>query len=179
MPNIDKLHVRAAAGDSRDEAQLFDYLRERFHLLLLYKVEDRDAAEDIVQEALMAIARDYKTAVFHSGFAAWAYTVLNYRVKAYRKIVSKHRERFATPDQEINSTRRDSTNPTLRSNLLECLRELSRSNRRYARIVNLHHQGYSTVEICHKLHMTANAFYIALMRARDMLQECLDRGKST
>jgi len=64
-------------------------------------------------------------------------------------------------------------NPNLRIKLLSCLSKITGANRRHARILNLSYQGFLADEICEKMSLTKNSFYIVLHRARKALELCL------
>jgi DNA-directed RNA polymerase specialized sigma24 family protein len=48
---------------------------------------------------------------------------------------------------------------------------------RYARALNLIHKGFKVPEICRKLNVNANHFYVILKRGRSMLKVCLETGR--
>jgi DNA-directed RNA polymerase specialized sigma24 family protein len=60
--------------------------------------------------------------------------------------------------------------------LLTCLKKINKINSAHARILNLHHLGFSTAEICRKFGWTHNNFYIRLFKARALLHDCLEKG---
>jgi DNA-directed RNA polymerase specialized sigma24 family protein len=68
--------------------------------------------------------------------------------------------------------------PGFKKKLIDCFHKVHRVNRRHARILNLHYQGYSTLEICDKLGVTENNMYVLLMRARKALAICLGKGET-
>lgn len=170
--NVNDLHARVC--DGKPEEELFRTLSERFEQFTLRRIQDPDDAKDIVQNALIVIAREYRQIDFKISFSAWAYKVLEFRILEYYKT----RQRREHKMEDISSSG-DRFTPTaqpsdLKPRLIECLRKLHRVNRRYARIINLHHQGYQTKEICKSLGLTPNGLYIALTRARSMLKKCLE-----
>jgi hypothetical protein len=65
----------------------------------------------------------------------------------------------------------------LKRQLLVCLKKLIKINPIYARAINFVHQGYKTREICEKLNITRNNFYVILTRGRHMLDTCLKTGR--
>lgn len=66
--------------------------------------------------------------------------------------------------------------PDLEMNLARCLRRLIQSYPRYARVLNLKYQGYSTEQICEKLRITRDNLYVLHSRARAELKGCLAKG---
>jgi RNA polymerase sigma factor (sigma-70 family) len=169
--------VRAAqSGDSIAENRLFAWLRERFEHFVSHRIWNEASAQDVVQEALMAIAREYKTVEFQKSFAAWAYKLLNYRILQY--IETKTRESARTEPLEFADTLANprESDIDLRMQLADCLKKLHSFNSRHAEIIALHQEGFTTDEICSKLQMSPNALYISLSRARRLLERCLETG---
>ena len=68
------------------------------------------------------------------------------------------------------------TDPDLKRRLLGCLQKICRQNVRYARILNLHYQGYKTGEVCGRMDVRPATLYSVLSRARSMLEDCLEKG---
>ncbi len=173
---INALYARARSGNSADQQALFVALTARFQLLARHRVRDRQDAEDIVQETLAVIHREYRGLDVHSSFAAWAFTVLRNRMLAYFDKRRADAARTATFADDFDVPEQDGVGrlADLRRRLLFCLKRIGRANIRYARIINLHHQGYGTEEICERLGLTATNCYSVLSRGRDMLEKCLE-----
>lgn len=134
-----------------------------------------------MQDALMVIYRDYRGVTFTTSFAAWAYKVLDNRILAYIKAKKRRNQKQITVDHNdmIATAKYKDFNPDLKRRLLDCLHKTAEANQRYARILNFHYQGFSTGEICRRLSLTPNGFYILLSRARTMLRKCLGKGVTT
>lgn len=174
--DINTLYQQVAAGDSTASEQLFCLLRVSFRMFVRHRVMNRQDCEEIVQDALTTIVEKYRAVEIESSFAGWAYKVLNNKVLDYYKF-KKIRAARTTPLEaaEPNSIGVD-TDPRLRIQLLDCLRKIHGANSFHARALNLHYQGYSTEEICAKLGIASNNFYVMLSRARTMLRVCLEKG---
>jgi RNA polymerase sigma factor (sigma-70 family) len=173
--NFDELFRRAQAGDKTAEASLFAGLSDRFHHSVHHTVWETEDAKEIVQEALMAIAKELPRLEINSSFAAWAHKVLQNRVLSYLKTKKGLKERFKSSNAEDEHLSPE-LNPDMRRQFLRCLEELLSQNQRYARVLSLHYEGYSQAEICEALSLTPNAYYVLLSRARSMLRGCLDRN---
>ena len=174
--NINELQTLARHGDQSAGEQLFSLLAARFRLFARLRVKDRADAEDVVQDALKTILEKHSQVDFETSFQAWAYQVLNNKLMTYsatrsrrENILSDLNERQSLPT--VSSPDRD-----LERRLLDCLKKLHQVNHRHARILNLHHQGYSVGEICDRLGLTRTNFYTLLSRARTMLETCLEKG---
>jgi RNA polymerase sigma factor (sigma-70 family) len=176
--NINELYKDAVTGDKTAEHKLFQYLSERFEQFAHHRIWNAEDARDVAQDAMVSIAREYKSVGFETSFQAWAYKVLDNRILSYIKKKKQRGDRVVTvEDVRLIGDVPLNINPELQSRLLDCLKKVGAVNRRHARILGLHYQGYSTDEICGRLSMTKNGLYISLGRARTMLEICLETGK--
>ena len=175
--NINELHKEAVTGNKTAENKLFQYLAERFEQFAHHRIWNAEDAEDIAQEALALIAREYKSIDFQTSFAAWAYKVLDNRILGHIKKKKQRGDKVITvEDVRLLGDISITINPQLQSRLLDCLKKVGDFNRRHARILGLHYQGYNADEICDRLRMTKNGLYTTLSRARSMLEICLETG---
>lgn len=174
--NINSLQILAHDGDKAATEKLFTILAVRFRLFAQRRIWDGSDAEEVVQDALMAILKKHKEIEFKTSFVAWAHRVLeneilrHYRRKGYREM------RFGQTAGDVGNFPMWDPDPELKRKLLDCLKKIGSTNNRYARILNLHYQGYATEEVCEKLNLTPNHSYVLLSRARSMLEACLERG---
>jgi RNA polymerase sigma-70 factor (ECF subfamily) len=172
--DINALYEIARSGDRAAEDDLFQTLAVRLGLIAHHRIWDKADAEDVVQNSLMIIAREYKKMHFDVSFSAWAHKVLDNRILAH---IKQKRSRGGQPAplfDELNRPDAWTADPTLESRLLECLQEVSAHDRRYARMLNLHYQGYTTQEVCERLKITPKHSYVILFRARSRLEKCLE-----
>jgi RNA polymerase sigma-70 factor (ECF subfamily) len=176
--DINYLFKQVREGDTTKEKRLFQVLSEKFLYFTHHRIWDKPDAEEIVQDTLMTIYREYTKIEFTVSFAAWAYKVLINRILDHVQ-TKKRRGSILNHAIKNNSIPRPALpleNPELKRRLLFCLEKIGRSNIRYARILNLHYQGFSTTEICEKIELTKNVFYTSLFRARSLLLSCLENG---
>ena len=174
--DINALHDSAQTGDQLSEQKLFESLSVRFRLFVRRKIDSPEDCEEVVQEALMGIARKYKDMDFQTSFIAWAHGVLNNEVLRYYRRKGLRERRFGQPVEPDFIPGPADPDVVLRKQLLDCLDKVNRSNRRYARVLNLHYQGFTTAEVCAKLKLSENNSYVILSRARSMLEICLATG---
>lgn len=177
---IDNLYQLARDGDSKAEEQIFSRLSARFHLFIRRRIADAQDREEVVQDALMAVCKDYKSVTFRSSFAAWAYKVLENRLFYYyqtKKSRAVKARKLAEMDH-VSSSNPEDEEIDLKQRLLDCLRGICKSNSRYARILNLHYLGYGSDEICERLNLTHSNYYSILSRARSLLEYCLEKGET-
>jgi RNA polymerase sigma-70 factor (ECF subfamily) len=174
--DINGLYHQVLAGDSTAAEELFCLLGVSFRMFVRHRVMNGQDCEEIVQDALTTIAEKYRTVQIESSFAGWAYKVLNNKVLDYYKS-KRVRSARTTP---IEAAEHDligaAADPQLKTRLLDCLRKIHGANSFHARALNFHYQGYSTEEICAKLGIASNNFYVMLSRARTMLRVCLEKG---
>ena len=172
------MHSDACKGDSRAVERLFEALTTRFRLFAHHKIRDKADAEEVVQEALMTVHVEYSKIAFKTSFSAWACKVLDNRILNYWRKSQREDQRLdkskgGSPDDfDVRTV----ANPDLKRKLLGCLQKLCQRNLRYARILNLHYQGYQTDEICARLDVKPATLYSALSKARTMLETCIEKG---
>jgi RNA polymerase sigma factor (sigma-70 family) len=174
--DINVLHEKARSGDVEDVNRLFGFLTVRFRYLATLRLGNEADAEEVAQEALMVISKEYKEVVIESSFAAWALKVLENRILNFlrSKTIRQRKLEQRVETGDIPDGHHSNPGPDLKGRLLDCLRKLCEWNPRYARILNLHYQGFTTDEICDKMKITPGNFYVILSRARSQLQACLD-----
>jgi RNA polymerase sigma factor (sigma-70 family) len=168
-----KLIIRAAEGDKDAENEFIGKLHARFLELAKRRVGEKDA-DDLAQETCVTILERYKSLPTHDHFEAWCYKILRNKIGNYLR-KSGRRSKFNAPtfsDESANAPI-DAGDPDFENRLLECLKRVYRENRRYARVLNLAHQGYDGEEICRRLGLKRNNFYALLRRSRAMLWKFL------
>lgn len=176
--DLNKLYLQAKNSESGAEAVFFETLSARFGLFVHRRIRNQEDRQEIVQNALMLISSEYKTIDIRLSFAAWAYKVLDNRIKAYLKTRARSERRLVSMSDSDweESTPSHDPDPELKRRLLDCLGKIGRANLKYARILNLKNQGHETNTICDKLGVTPSNFYSILCRARIMLARCLEKG---
>jgi len=174
--HINDLYQAAITGDKSAEKRLFALLDERFRRFVCHKVWDNESVEDIVQEALLAISRELGRIQIEKSFAAWAYKILNNRIVRHMRNVSRTRT-VSSEDIDQALPQPPVQDPMLKVRLKDCLQKLHVVNHRYARVLNLHHQGYRAEEIGEQMGLSRNAVYILLYRARAVLLNCMTGGE--
>jgi RNA polymerase sigma factor (sigma-70 family) len=178
MIDINALYEKALHGDRIQEEEFFSILTVRFRLIAGHRIRNVEDAEDVVQESLAVICREFRNTAIHTSFAAWAYEVLRHRMLSYFEKRNTRRSKLESLDEIplISDEALADDASDLKTSLIDCLMQIGGYNIRYARILNLHHQGYDTEEICGKLNISPGNFYLILCRARILLDKCL-RGK--
>ena len=174
----EELLSKAKKGDPEAENEIFQYLFARFKCIVKRRVGIEEC-EDIAQEACMTVIEKYKNQTFTIGFEAWAHGVLKNKIGNYLQGPLQKRKKTTT-DKEYRSVWISSPREAeqdLKRQLIQCLKKIIKKNPVYARVLNFVHQGYQTEEICKRIIVTPNNFYVILKRGRSMLQNCLKRGE--
>ncbi len=173
--DINETYAESASGDVQAEKRLFRHLSVSFRMLALQRIMNKQDAEEVVQNSLMVVFNRYKDIDIQTSFASWAYKVLNNQMLAYFK--AKRLPKNSNQSLLIDYSRTyDDEGSLLGLRLRECIKRIHGVNRNFARILNLHYQGYSTEEICERLQLSSTNFYTTLSRARTMLKACLKKG---
>jgi RNA polymerase sigma factor (sigma-70 family) len=174
---LQQIFLRALSGDKLAEDELFAILRVRFASLAKLK-GGGEYAEDLAQEACLTVLQKYKSKSLHGyqDFIAWAHKVLRNKIGNYYSRTNRWKKRmvdFRLSFADVQSID-FSGNALLEKNILDCLKRLKQVDTRYARILNLIHQGYSTDEICESLGINRNYLYVLLHRSRALMSNCLE-----
>lgn len=170
---LEQLCRLAKADDANAERELFSHLTDSFRIFAQHKFRDRAEAEEVAQDALAVVAQKYKETSFVSSFAGWAHNILRNTISSHiRQKASRARLR---PQAEVAMAGlvQGQVSEDIRRKILACLRDVARSNRRFARAINLHYQGFTATEIGDRLGITREYFYVVLARGRAMLEACL------
>ena len=169
---MDQLVERARRGEPQAEQQLFSELFVRFRRFAERKAGP-DSAEDVAQEACITVLNKFKSQQLEGDFFGWAHGVLRMILRRHHRTESVRKKReFRMPEHFELPARRPSQ-PMLRQHLMDCMRQLVRQQKKYARIYNLHQLGYSAKEVCDKMGLNVNTYYVYLGRGRAALEECL------
>ncbi len=170
---MQELYRKAKDGDKAAESELFRRLFVRFRLFAEQQVDSHEAA-DVAQATCVAIHGKYREEDITKSFDAWAYGVFrNLLLKSHERGRRERKRQealyeFAPPQEsKIDES-------LLTDELRDCMRRLAESFRRYGRIVNLRYQGYSTEEVCGRLSISREQYYVYLGRGRSMLRACLN-----
>jgi len=172
--SINELYSRVLAGDRLAENQLFEKMTVSFCMFLRHRIREEQDVNEVVQDTLAIVAKKYRDIEFTTSFSAWAYKTLEYVLLRYYRSSGNREKVFVRAGDILPVAGNSDIDPTLKMRLLHCLRQLSKTRLRHARILNLHFQGYSVEEIASKLKVSSNNFYVMLSRARSLLSECLE-----
>lgn len=174
---MDQLLTLARQGDIKAEETLFNFLLVRFTVLAKRRLGEEEA-RDAAQDACLTVLEKYRAEAPTERFEAWAYGVLRRKIGNYYQ-KRDVRGKVMGDDARIEETVQDGEGATAalaRRRALECLRLLVREFPRYARVLTLVYQGFTTAEISRRLRVTPGHVYVLLNRGREILSACIDKG---
>lgn len=174
-PGINELYALAQGGDATAREKLYARLLVSFRVIVRQRMWGDEDAEDVLQDALAAVAGQYDELTVESSFAAWAYRVLSNKIVDHfklKKIRAGKMEQLSQRRAEVVIRNPD---PMLKLRIKACFAKIHQAHKQHASILSLHFQGYTTDEICRRLGITRNNCYVTLSRARAMLEKCLRR----
>ncbi len=178
MIKINELYKSALSGDKDALNSLYETLSARFRLFMRHKVNNEDDVEDIVQEALMTIIKEFNKVEIRTSFSAWSYKVLDNKFLGFLQKKGRHaaKENNITDQFLANLSDKRTIDHELRRKIIDCMQKLVENNLRGARIINLYHQGFTTDEICERMNISTSNYYSILFRTRSQLEKCLKGG---
>lgn len=136
-------------------------------------------ADDIYQEAVMALYADRDRFEPGTNFLAWACTVARFKVMAHRTSARRDRLEFSGELIERLSTRWVALNPDLahrRAALDHCLGRLPARQRE---LIDQRYSGDTSIsELARRTGRSVHTLYKTLDRVRRALAECIDRELS-
>ncbi|MEZ5359258.1 MAG: RNA polymerase sigma factor [Candidatus Zixiibacteriota bacterium] len=174
--NIDELYLRARAGDSASEGELFRLLTARLLYFARQKTVNVHDCEEIVQNTLMAVASKYKDIEIEVSFSSWVYKIFENKFIDYLRASKTRKDRFSQLPESDNFHADQDIDISFKNRLIECLRKIKTANNRFARILVLRYLGYEFDELCDRLKITKTNCYSILSRSRDLLEKCLRQG---
>ncbi|MCP4704523.1 MAG: RNA polymerase sigma factor [candidate division Zixibacteria bacterium] len=176
--DINELFIEAKTGNTEAEKELFSILLVRFKLIASHIIGERDAANDAAHDAAMSVLKTYHKLEVHTSFMAWAQTIIRRQAIQYMKKRNKERRITQEMSKETGINAYFETSPLFNLRLAKCLKKLSATDKRYLRVLNLRHLGFTFEEICAKMSINYNNAYVLLHRARKALLSCLNKGEN-
>jgi RNA polymerase sigma factor (sigma-70 family) len=169
--------VKAREGDKSAEQEMFQFLLTRFTFLAQRRIHSEEA-RDIAQDACLTILKKYRTDAPRERFLPWAYGVLRSKIGNYYQHQVVHRRVMKNTPVAVESCLPSvvASDPEKQRRLIVCMKKLIKSYPKFARVLNLVYQGYTTAEICERLDVIPGNLYVILGRARRLLNTCLCEG---
>ena len=149
-------------------------VQQRLFGFLFKRLADREQAREVLQLTNLVLCRKVENYQPGTNFKAWAMTVANYEVMAYRKTQVRERLVFTDEvDAMIGSDvdGRSSAQSARGAQLSHCLQGMSSKNRE---LLDWRYQGEHTMEkIAEDIGSTIGAVKVKLHRLRRQLLGCI------
>lgn len=181
MPDSDdpiesQMPAPSSRPNGRDEefVQLFTLNQHRIYIYLVSLVHDQNAADDIFQETMLVLWREFERFEPGTNFMAWSCTVALNQVRAWRKKQQRDRLQFSDEFLDALSQELDSSADYLQQRydmLRDCIAKLPQHHRQL--IAYRYSSGHAIDEIAEQTQRSIDAVYRLLSRIRRSLQECV------
>ena len=149
-------------------------VQQRLFGFLFKRLADREQARDVLQRTNLVLCRKAEQYQTGTNFKAWAMSVANFEVMAYRKTQVRERLVFSDEVDDMIGSREDefSSSQTDRiSHLNHCLQLMSPQNRQ---LIEHRYEGENSIEkIADEIGATVVAIRVKLHRLRKLLLECI------
>lgn len=89
------LVVRCQQGDRSALEKLLALWKSRYFTFARYRLDDKDAAQDVLQDALLAICRNLHRLSDPGSFPRWSFTIVERRCVDWQRTRIRDRERLA------------------------------------------------------------------------------------
>ena len=148
--------------------------QQRLFRFLFKRLADREQAREVLQRTNLVLCRKADNFEPGTNFKAWAMTVANYEVMAYRK--TQVRERLVFTDAVFamigpEDDGRSSVQSARLAHLKHCLKGMSSKNRE---LIDWRYQGERTLDkIAEEVGSTIGAVTVKLHRLRRQLLGCI------
>jgi len=148
--------------------------QQRLFGFLFKRLADREQAREVLQRTNLVLCRTADNFELGTNFKAWAMTVANYEVMAYRKTQARERLVFTDEVFAMIGPEDDGRSPTQSDRLVHlshCLQGMSSKNRE---LLDWRYQGERTMEkIAEEIGSTIGAVKVKLHRLRRQLLGCI------
>lgn len=178
-----------------DHIQHFEKLRPKLIAFTLLQVPEREYAEDIVQDTMIAALESMHRSAGKASFDTWVFSILKNKLIDYIRKAQRERERFISDADDIDIERffndkdhwENDQTPShwdtpedlhLKENFWQvfdlCLLHLPGNTGRVFALREL--MDLETDEICQCLEISEQNCWTILHRARLKLRSCLEKG---
>ena len=148
--------------------------KQRLFGFLFKRLADREQAREVLQRTNLVLCRKADNYESGTNFKAWAMTVANYEIMAYRKTLARERLVFTDEVFAMIAPEEDETPPDPSHRLVHlrhCLQGISSKNRE---LLDWRYQGEHTLsKIAEEIGSTTGAVKVKLHRLRRQLLGCI------
>lgn len=166
------LVLNALSGKTLALDQLFRIWYPKFLRYATRQLDDQEAARDVVQDALITMARSIRKLRDPAAFPRWAYQILHRRGIDYlRKAIRRREREVDTDDMDVPLGDRINEDETSR-NVMDALNQLDTLNYSLLHLRYLH--GFSVKEIATICDIPEGTAKSRLHAARGKIRELLE-----
>jgi len=148
--------------------------QQRLFGFLFKRLADREQAREVLQRTNLVLCRKADNYESGTNFKAWAMTVANYEIMAYRKAQARERLVFTDEVFAMIGPEEDGKSPRQSHRLIHlrhCLQGMSAKNRE---LLDWRYQGAHTLgKISEEIGSTIGAVKVKLHRLRRQLLRCI------
>jgi RNA polymerase sigma-70 factor (ECF subfamily) len=163
--------------DSQEERfmVLFSINKRKIYAYILAALGNRNVADDIMQQTLLTMWRNFSRFEEGTNFAAWGKTIAKYRIFSYRR---KQAKEMLLGDEALQRVLDLSQSVEMRSDERQramegCLKKLSDQ---HLKLIQLrYNQEYTCTLISEKLNRPISTVYKTLARIHASLHDCILR----
>lgn len=167
--------IAAGQGDPRF-VQLYTTVQRRLYGYILSLIPDFTAVDDILQETVMVMWREFDSFEPGTDFAAWALAIARNQVFTYIKNRSKQRRCLSLDTVQALAQTAETQSPQHNDRLealRNCIRKLSSKD---AQLLSLRYEAGATLKhVAERVGQSINTMYHRLYKIRIGLLECVER----
>ena len=155
--------------------RLYTAVQRRLYAYITALVPDENSVEDIVQETVSYMWRQFDDFEPGTDFAAWAFTIAKFRIFDYIKQKQKDKKAFSDKTinaiEEIVKVRTQQDEDSRLDRLRKCMKKLSEKDRQ---LLSLRYEvGASIKGMSERVEQSVNTLYNRLYRIRIALLNCV------
>ncbi|TWT34134.1 sigma-70 family RNA polymerase sigma factor [Blastopirellula retiformator] len=163
----------ADGGQDAEFVRLFGQYQHQIYIYLMSLLHDESSADDLFQETMLVLWREFDQYQPGTNFMAWSCTVALNRVRAWRKKRQNERLQFSDEFLEVLSGELDNRQDDLQQRqkaLFDCIAKLPEHHRQL--IAYRYSAGHAIEEIAQRTQKSVDAVYRVLSRIRQTLRDC-------
>lgn len=149
-------------------------VQQRLFGFLFKRLADREQAREVLQRTNLVLCRKADNYELGTNFKAWAMSVANYEVMAYRKTQVRERLVFSDEVDDMIGSRENEFSSSQKdriSHLSHCLQLMSPQNRQ---LIEHRYEGENSMKnIAGEIGGTIGSVRVKLHRLRKLLLECI------
>ena len=149
-------------------------VQQRLFGFLFKRLADREQAREVLQRTNLVLCRKADNYELGTNFKAWAMSVANFEVMAYRKTQVRERLVFSDEVDDMIGSRENEFSSSQKdriSHLSHCLQLMSPQNRQ---LIEHRYEGENSMKkIAGEIGSTIGSVRVKLHRLRKLLLECI------